>query len=89
MRNPQLVGLVQAVRHLRGVAQGLLRRQRTPYEPLFECFPLQIFHNQKIDAVLMPDIMKGADIRMREFGNGFGFLLQTVSRRGVGGKVCG
>ena len=65
MRDPQLVRFRQRVRNLCGVAQSVLWWQRPLDEALFERFAFHVFHDQKINAVLMTDVMEGANVRMR------------------------
>ena len=36
----------------------------------------------------MTNVMQGANVRMREFGNRFGFALQSLLQLRVGRKVC-
>jgi hypothetical protein len=57
MREAHLVGLGQRIGNLRGDAHGLLRRQRSLDEPMFQRFTLDEFHDQEVHAILMTDVM--------------------------------
>jgi len=86
--NSKLVRFGQRIGNLRCVAQRLPRRQRPLDEALFERFAFQVFHDQEIHAVLMTNVMQCADVRMRKFGNCFGFALQPLLQRSIGGEAC-
>ena len=52
-----------------------------------ESLAFEIFHDQKIGAVLRADIVKGADIRMLKRGNGPRFALHALLQFRVRGKM--
>ena len=72
-----------AVRTLKGVgdiaADGdqLFQRQRSAFEPLFERLPLQKLHHQVVGALLVPDVIQGANIGMIQLRNRLGFTLES------------
>ena len=49
----------------------------------------QILHHQEISAVLMPDVIEGADVRMIQAGNRSSFTLEPFSQFGTISKMRG
>ena len=86
MGNAHLVCLRQRVSNLCTVPQSLLR-QRPLGQPRLQRLALQQFHDEKIHAILMTDIVERADVRMGEFRNGFGLALQSLLQRNVARKI--
>ena len=70
--------------------QNFVQRQRSSTEALRESFPFQKLHHQIVIAVLRTDVVKVADMRMVERGNGPSFafhaLLQFRRRRKMGSE---
>ncbi len=87
MGDAELVSMSKSFGDLRGITAGLIDGQGAFLQALFEVFAFQVFHHQKINAVLMTNVMEGANVGMREFGNSFGFTLQPLPQRIVGRKV--
>ena len=54
-----------------------------------QCLTFQILHHQVIDAVLLADIVQGADMRMIEAGNGARLSLETLTQLRLGGEMLG
>jgi hypothetical protein len=89
VRHAFAVGLVQGVRHLDGVLEHLLQRERTFRQPLGQRFALQVLHHQEIDSVLMSDVVEDADVRMIQSGDRPRFAVEALAHVGPTGKVCG
>ena len=87
MRDAFAVSLVQRVGNLDGVLQHLLHRQRTFLQPLRERLAFEIFHHQKINSVLMADVVEGADVRMIQAGDRFCFALESLAQFGTISKM--
>ena len=87
MRDPFAVGLVQRVRNLDGVVQYLIQRQRTFFQALRQRLAFEILHYQIIKAILLADVVKRADMRMIQAGNGARFALESLTQFGSIGKV--
>jgi len=65
----------------------LLDRQGAFHEALGESLPFEILHDQEGGAVVGADVVKRADVRVLERGNGFGFALHALFQFRVGGKM--
>ncbi len=78
MRNAKFVCFGQRVGNLRTVSNRLRGWQRTFFQTVFQGLALQKFHDEKIYAVLVADIVQGADVGMGELGNRFGLPLQAL-----------
>jgi hypothetical protein len=89
MRDAHLVGLGQRIGNLHRNADRLLRRQGSPDQLMLQRFPLDQFHDEKVHAILMTNVMQGADVRVRKFGDGFGFALESLPQRRIRGQVGG
>ena len=79
--------LRQGVSHLDGIAQELIQRERTFREAGGERLAFQVLHHQEVDAVLVADVVKGADMRVVQAGDGAGFALEALAKFRVGGQV--
>ncbi len=87
MGNAQLVCFGQGVGNLRTVANRLLGWQRAFFQTAFQGLAVQKFHDEKIHAVLVADVVQRADVGMGELGNRFGLPLQALLQRRIGGKA--
>ncbi len=76
------VGFIQGIGNLDGVLQGLLQEQWAFRQPRLQCLPYQVFHDQVVDAVLLSDVIKSADMRMIEAGNGSCFAFKAFPQLG-------
>ena len=81
--------LVQGVRNLRTIFQNLLHRQRPFLQSFRQRLSLHALHYQKIDAVLLTDIMEHTNVRVIQTGNGLGFSFESLLADRVGGKMAG
>src|SRR5579863_145635 len=72
------VGFCQRVGYLRRIANDLVGWERAFEQALLQGFTLDQFHDQEINAILMADIVQGADVGMRKFGNCLCFALQAL-----------
>ena len=75
MDDPLAVGLVQCVGDLDGELKDLLGPGHTSLQPLLQGFALDVLHDEKIDSVLMANVVEGADVRVRKTGECAGFAL--------------
>jgi hypothetical protein len=78
MDDPMAMGLVERIRDLDGVAQCAIERQRTLLESGRERLALQVLHDEELDAVLVPNIVKYADVGMIERADGPRFPLEPL-----------
>ena len=81
--------LVQRIGNLDRELQHLLDWQRTPLQSLRERLALDIFHHQKINVVLESRVVKRADVRMIQAGDGFCFALKSLAQFRAVGEMRG
>src|SRR5215469_12263283 len=79
--------LVQCICNLRPELQDLIDGQWTFLKPLRQRLSFYALHHQVVDPVLMADVVEHADVGMVQAGDGFGFALESLSLRGIGGKL--
>ena len=73
------VRLVEGIGDLDGMAQRLSEGQRPLLQPLLERLPLDVLHDQVQGAVLVADVVKGADVRMVQARDGLGLALEALA----------
>ena len=61
----------ERIRSLDRERQHLIERQRSFLQPLLECLPFQVLHDQEVDAILAADVEHWADMRMTQGGQRF------------------
>jgi hypothetical protein len=66
MGQPLAMGGVERIGELRADAQHLFERQRAAQQAMCKCLAGHVLHHQKIDTVLFPDVVKRADVGMRQ-----------------------
>ncbi len=82
-----------AVRRLEGRGdlgsepQCLIEGQQPSGEAFCKGLPLEQFHHEVLDAVLIPDIVERADVRMRELRDRLGLPLEPLPHVGRGGQA--
>ena len=82
MNDPQPVRLVQGIRDLSAVAQGLRERQRPTRQARRERFTFQQLHDQVLGALVRADVIDRADVRMRKLRDGLRLPLEPLSHLG-------
>jgi hypothetical protein len=87
VHDPLPVRLVQRVGDLDPEAQRLLRRERAFQEPVRQRFSFQVLHDEVLDAVLIPDVVERADVRMRERRDRLRFPLEPLPHLLARGEV--
>ena len=78
MHDAGAVRAIQRVGDLRTVFDDLGQRERAARQPVGQTLPLQHLHHQKADAVLMADVIEGADVRMVELRNRSGLTVESL-----------
>ena len=78
---------VQRVSNLDGVAQYQLSLQSSMREPISQRLAFQVFHHQKVDAILLSHIVECADVGMIQAGDGACLALEALAQSGLGGKA--
>ena len=84
MNDPLPVGLVQRIGDLDAEAQRLRERQRALAEPVRQRLAFQELHHEVLRAVLVPHVVKRADMRVRELRDGLRLALEPLAD--LGGK---
>jgi hypothetical protein len=81
--------LGERIGDLEGVLNGPLDGKRPFPEMLGERLSFEVLHHQEIGAVLMADVVEGADVRMLKRGDGARLALEPLSEIGIGGERRG
>ena len=69
--------------------ERLIERQRALLQPLGQRVAVQELHDQEVDAVLVPNVEEGANVRVVQAGDGLGLALEPLLEIGVRGDVPG
>ena len=83
------MSFVQGVGYLHRVAQHLISSERTFNQPIGERFAFDELHYQIIEPVLMPNVVKRADVRMIETRHCSGFTFESLPQFRVCGHMIG
>ena len=89
MHNAAAVGFVESIGDLRAVLQDLIGRQRPLAQPGAESLAFEIFEDQIVCSVLLPDVMQHANVRMRELRDSAGFPLEAFPQFRILRKMIG
>ena len=81
--------LVERIGDLNRVAEGLIERQRTLVQSLGERLPFQKLHDQEVNAILLPDVEHGTNMRVAECRQRLGLTLEPLSQVGIAGDMRG
>ncbi len=85
--DPSAVGGVQRTGNLNAQCQSLLQRNRAFCQPLGKGLTVQEFHDQELDALLPPHVVKRADTRVRKLGDSLRLALETGESIGIFGDL--
>ena len=83
------MSLVESVRDLDRDAQEIAGRERSLVDAGREVLAVQVLHDEKVDAVLVADIVKDADVGVIEAGSRAGLPLEAGADFGICGKLFG
>lgn len=61
---PRVTRRVKSARDLDREPQRLLETQRPVPEPLGQRLTLEVLHHEEVDAILVADVVEGADVRV-------------------------
>jgi hypothetical protein len=78
---------VKRLGNLNRILKGLVERERTFLQAIGRRLPFQTLHHQEVGAVLVPDVVECADVRMVERCDGSGFTLEPLTASGIGSNV--
>jgi hypothetical protein len=77
------MGASEGVGDLRAEADGLSGGNRAALQPPMERLAFDVLHHQEIDAVLMPDVVQRADVRMIQLRDRARLSVEPLPRLGV------
>ncbi len=72
------VGFFEAFANLDPAPERLLRRERAFLQGVGQGFSFQVLHDQKVAAVLVADVVEGADVGMIQRGDGPRFPIEPL-----------
>ena len=78
MDHPTAMSYVESAGDLSTIFEDLIDGQWAFFEALGEGFAFNASHNEVVDPVLVSDVVKNADVRVIEAGDGFGFTLKAL-----------
>ena len=83
MNDAAAVGFFEGVRDFDGDFYGFISGERLVCEASVERLAFEVLHDEEVDSILRADVVKDADVRMLQAGNGFGFAIETGAEFGV------
>ena len=83
------VGLGQPVGDLGGVSEGFAELEPPAADKLVEGSPVDVFHDDEIQAAVGDDVVDDDDVRVIEGRGGFGLLDEPLLPLGIGHLVVG
>ena len=78
---------VQRVRDFDGVAEDLVDRERAFAQAAGERFAFQIFHHEETGAVLVPNVVEDADVRMIQRRNRARLAVKALAPVGIARQI--
>ncbi len=81
MNDARAMSTVERGRDLNRDIERLVHRHRSTRETRRQRLAVQAFHDEKIEAVLVPDVVQGADVRMAQRGDRAGLAFEALTRR--------
>jgi hypothetical protein len=85
MHDAFMVGGLERVGGLDRHAEHVLERERAVPEPLGQRLPVQVLHDEKVGALVLPDVVEHTDVGMRQRGDGLRLALEAAPAIRVGG----
>ena len=68
----------ERIADLRANSHDILEREWFATQSIGQCLALEIFHHQEINAIVMPDIMDGANVWVIQRGNSASFSMEPL-----------
>ena len=87
MDDAAAVSFIQSISDLLAIFQNLFQRQRPFLQSFCERLSFHTLHHQKIDAILLANVKKHADVWMIQGGDGLGFPFEPLLANRIGGKM--
>src|SRR4029450_10173846 len=79
--------LVERVGDLDTSLQRLRQRQRTARQSVRKRLSFEVFHDQEVSPVLVPDVVQRTDVGVVETRNRFRLPLEAGAKRGVASNM--
>ena len=89
MRDSLTVRLIERVGDLNRVLECLIERKCTFLQSRRERLPLQVLHDEVVDAILLADIVECADVWMIQRRDGTSFPLESLAQIRIGRDMRG
>ena len=83
------MGGIERIGNLDGEPQQRVQFHRTPRDQILQGHALEILHGDKRLAILLANVVDGADVGMVQRGSGLGLALKAAERRGILGHFIG
>ena len=83
------VRCVERVSHFYAQLQQQIHRQRLAPDTMLERLPFEMLHHNEVPAVLLPDLVNRADVRMIQRGSGARLPLKSLQRIGIARQFLG
>ena len=77
------VRLVECVGNFNGVTKRRVEGERPFRQSLRQTLAIEVLHDEKVDPVLMPDVVKRADVRMVQCGDRTCLALESLAHSRV------
>jgi len=87
MYDASAMRLAERIRDLNPVSESLFHGERAALESLGERLPFEVLHDEEIDAVFAPNVVKRADVRVVQRRNRARFAFETLAELGVVGEM--
>jgi hypothetical protein len=75
--------VIESTCHFDRPLEGAVERQRSLRDPRREGFPLEVLHDDEVDAVAGADIVQRADVRVRERRAGLGLAIEALAQERI------
>ena len=83
------MGLIEGIGDFDGVLNGLFDRKGSFLQAHFERLAFEVLHDEKGHAILLADVVEGADVRMLERGNRPRLALEPFLELWMPGAILG
>ena len=87
MDNSPSVGGAEAVCNFQGDCDGIVQRERSPFEAFAQALSFETFGHDERGAVMLADVVDGKDIRVVECPGRSRFVCKTTHAFGIGREV--
>jgi len=89
MHDASSMRFAECIGDVNSVSKSLFHGKRAALESLGERLPFEVLHDEEVDAVFVPNVMKRADVRVVQRRNRTRFTFQTLAELGVIREMSG